>query len=196
MRIGIPSEIKPMEGRVGLIPEACSMLVQAGHEVFVQKGAGNKSGYADAQFVQAGVSLLPDATAVYEKAELIVKVKEPVDPEIEFLRKDHILFSYLHLAAATDLMTRLLDIGLTGVAFETVEDHGRLPLLAPMSDIAGRLSVQVGTHLLHQPQGGKGLLLGGATCCRPWPRGGDWWRCGRWQRGTHGGGLRGSCHCV
>ncbi len=161
MRIGIPTEIKPLEGRVGLIPAAAAMLVKAGHEVFVQAGAGNASGYVDDDYAAVGVKSLPDAAAIYGRCEMIVKVKEPVGPELELLQSHHLLFSYLHLAAETALARKLTQIGLTAVAFETVEEHGTLPLLAPMSDIAGRLSVQVGTHLLHRPQGGKGILLGG-----------------------------------
>ncbi|NEZ03864.1 alanine dehydrogenase [Wenzhouxiangella sp. XN201] len=162
MRIGIPREIKTLEGRVALVPAACGDLVRAGHEVLIQSGAGDKSGFSDDDFRQAGVDVLPDAEALYGKAELVVKVKEPIDGDLDHLRSDHLLFCYLHLAAEPKLTDRLLDIGLTGVAFETVEDSdGSLPLLAPMSNIAGRIGVQVGTHLLHQPEGGRGVLLGG-----------------------------------
>lgn len=162
MKIGIPREIKTLEGRVGLVPDACGELVRAGHRVFLETGAGVASGYADEEYTRLGVETLPDAAALYGAAEMIVKVKEPVGPELELLRRDHLLFSYLHLAAETALMKRLIGIGLTAVAFETVEEAGRrLPLLAPMSDIAGRLSVQLGATLLQRPRGGKGLLLGG-----------------------------------
>lgn len=162
MRIGVPSEVKILEGRVALIPAAVGQLVAAGHEVFVQQGAGNKSGYPDEQFRQAGARLAENAEQLYGEATLIVKVKEPQAQELPLLREDHILFSYLHLAAELELMSSLQAIGLTAVAFETVETEQRqLPLLAPMSDIAGRIAVQVGTHLLYQPQGGKGILLGG-----------------------------------
>ena len=162
MRIGIPRELKPREGRVGLIPAACVELVRGGHEVFVEQGAGEKSGYSDQHFRDVGVTVLPSADALFDKSQMIVKVKEPIEPDLKRLRKDHLLFCYLHLAALPELTRRLCDIGLTAVAFETVEDRlGRLPLLAPMSDIAGRLSMQYATTLLHQPQGGKGILLGG-----------------------------------
>ncbi|MEE4295377.1 MAG: alanine dehydrogenase [Wenzhouxiangella sp.] len=162
MRIGVPTEIKTLEGRVGLVPAACGDLVRAGHEVFLQSGAGDKSGFADADFENVGVEILPDAAALYDRAELVVKVKEPVAGDLDHLREGHLLFCYLHLAAEPELTRRLREIGLTGVAFETVEtDNGELPLLAPMSNIAGRIGVQVGTHLLHQPQGGRGILLGG-----------------------------------
>ncbi len=162
MRIGIPRETKTLEGRVALVPAACGDLVRAGHDVFIEAGAGDKSGFPDAAFEAVGVSILPDAAALYGKAELVVKVKEPIEGDLKHLRKDHLLFCYLHLAAEPALTERLLDIGLTGVAFETVEEaDGSLPLLAPMSNIAGRIGVQVATHLLHQPQGGRGILLGG-----------------------------------
>lgn len=162
MRIGIPREIKTLEGRVALVPAACGDLVQAGHEVFVEAGAGIKSGFSDDDFRQVGVEIVDDAAGLYGSAELVVKVKEPVDGDLDHLRGDHLLFCYLHLAAEPELTERLLEIGLTGVAFETVEeDNGALPLLAPMSNIAGRIGVQVGTHLLHQPEGGRGVLLGG-----------------------------------
>ena len=162
MRIGIPCETKTLEGRVALVPAACGDLVRSGHEVFIQSGGGDKSGFADADFQSVGVSIVPDAAALYEKAELVVKVKEPIAGDLEHLRSDHLLFCYLHLAAEPELTRRLLEIGLTGVAFETVEEAGgALPLLAPMSNIAGRIGVQVATHLLHQPQGGRGILLGG-----------------------------------
>ncbi|BCO30571.1 alanine dehydrogenase [Thiohalobacter sp. COW1] len=161
MRIGIPKEIKTLEGRVGLIPAACADLVQAGHAVAVEAGAGLQSGYTDDEFRAAGVEVLPDAEAVYSHGELIIKVKEPVAGDLEHLRADHLLFCYLHLAAEVQLARQLQAIGLTAIGFETVTRAGGLPLLAPMSDIAGRLAVQIGATLLHTPQGGKGMLLGG-----------------------------------
>jgi len=161
MRIGVPREIKPLEGRVGLIPAAAAELVKRGHQVFVETGAGLLSGYPDELYRAAGIEIVADPAAVYGQAELMVKVKEPVGHELELLQPHHLLFSYLHLAAAPELTQRLQDIGLTAVGFETVADNGALPLLAPMSDIAGRLSVQIGAHLLHYSQGGRGILLGG-----------------------------------
>lgn len=161
LRVGVPKEVKPMEGRVGLTPEAAGELVGQGVDVAIQAGAGVGSGYPDGAYRALGVQLLPDADALYGWAQLVVKVKEPVGAEIERLRKDHLLFCYLHLAANAVLTRRLCEIGLTAVAFETVMDQGRLPILVPMSDIAGRIAVQVGTHLLHTPQGGRGILLGG-----------------------------------
>ncbi len=169
MQIGIPKEIKPKEGRVALIPEAAAQLVSQGHDVFIQTQAGVISGYSDAEYVKSGVKIVPDARQLYDSAELIVKVKEPVDAELSLLKKEHTLFSFLHLAALPDLTQSLCSIGLRAIAFETVEmADGSLPLLAPMSDIAGRLSVQIGTHLLHSSMGGKGILLGGVPAA---PRG-------------------------
>mgnify|MGYP000729629448 CR=1 FL=1 len=163
MRIGIPREIKPAEGRIALIPAACGELAAAGHEVFVESGAGEPSGYADTAFAAAGATVLPDAATLYERGELIVKVKEPVAGDLALLRPHHRLFCFLHLAAAPALGERLREIGLTAVAFETLEEGGGLPLLAPMSDIAGRLAVQVGSQLLLQHMGGRGVLLGGVA---------------------------------
>lgn len=162
MRIGVPKEVKVREGRVALIPAAAAELVKHGHTVSVQAGAGILSGYRDDDYRAAGVQILPDAAAIYGDAQLVVKVKEPQPAELALLRRDHVLFSYLHLAAEPALLQGLRSIGLTAVAFETVQEaNKRLPLLAPMSDIAGRIAVQVGTHLLHLPQGGRGILLGG-----------------------------------
>ncbi len=161
MRIGIPREIKTLEGRVGLVPAACAELQRQGHQVCVESGAGDLSGYGDEVYRALGVEVLPDAASVYAAAELIVKVKEPIAADLALLRREHTLFCYLHLAANRALAEQLCAIGLTAVAFETVSEGGALPLLAPMSDIAGRLAVQIGATLLQQPQGGKGLLLGG-----------------------------------
>ncbi len=162
MRIGIPRETKTLEGRVALVPAACADLVRHGHEVWIENDAGIKSGFSDEEYIALGVKIAPDAAALYEKAELVVKVKEPIEGDLKYLRRDHLLFCYLHLAAEPVLMRKLLDIGLTGIAFETVElESGDLPLLTPMSIVAGRIAVQVGAHYLHLPMGGKGKLLGG-----------------------------------
>lgn len=164
MKIGIPTEIKILEGRVGLIPSSCEELIAKGHQVFIQAGAGLLSGYQDSDYIEAGANIVADAAEVYQSAELIVKVKEPLEGDLKYLQAHHLVFCYLHLAANAELAKRLCDIGLTAVAFETVTDsQGQLPLLAPMSEIAGRISVQVGTHLLHQPMGGRGVLLGGVS---------------------------------
>ena len=161
MKIGIPREIKILEGRVALNPEAVRTIVQQGHQVVIEQKAGVLSGYTDNEYLSAGAEVLVSAKAVYDKADLIVKVKEPQTAELKYLRKGQLLFSYLHLAAAPDLTNELLKSGVTAIAFETVRKNNQLPLLAPMSDIAGRIAVQIGTHLLHQPQGGRGILLGG-----------------------------------
>ncbi len=161
MRIGIPKEIKPREGRVALIPAAVAQLVKHGHQVYLQAGAGVNSGYSDLDYRNAGVSIIDDAVSLYAEVQLVLKVKEPVAAEYGLLRDQHILFCFLHLAANPELALVLQDKGVTAVAFETVEDRGQLPVLAPMSEIAGRLAVQIGAVLLHAPQGGRGLLLGG-----------------------------------
>lgn len=162
MQIGIPREIKPLEGRVALSPEACGDLVEAGHNVFVEQKAGILSGFSDQAYRAVGATITASPEETYGKGQLIVKVKEPVSADLALLQKNHLLFCFLHLAANPQLARSLLDIGLTGIAFETVEtDDHVLPLLAPMSDIAGRLATQIGSNLLHQPAGGKGLLLGG-----------------------------------
>lgn len=161
MRIGIPREIKTLEGRVALIPAACADLVINGHEVFIETDAGILSGYTDQDYQAVGVTVLPSARTLYESAQLILKVKEPLASELEFFHSEHLLFCFLHLAAEPALMQSLLDIGLTAIGFETIEQNGELPLLKPMSMIAGRLATQVGATLLMQPQGGQGILLGG-----------------------------------
>ena len=167
MRIGIPKESKVAEGRIALIPAACADLVRAGHQVVVQTQAGSLSGYSDEAYQAAGAEIAGSMRQLYAQTELIVKVKEPVDEELDLLEARHVLFSYLHLAANRELAGRLAQIGLAAIAFETVEEHGSLPLLAPMSQIAGRVAAQIGTTLLYQYQGGSGVLLGGvATSAR------------------------------
>lgn len=162
MKIGIPKEIKPWEGRVALIPAAAAELVSVGHHVMLQQGAGEASGFSDETYLAQGVDILPDAESVYGEAELLLKVKEPLASEVPMLSKEQRLFCYLHLAANPVLTQQLCDVGLTAIAFETVAENRSLPLLVPMSDIAGRISVQVGTHLLHRTGShGKGVLLGG-----------------------------------
>ncbi len=161
MKIGIPVEIKPFEQRVALLPAAVAELTALGHDVFLQTGAGVGSGYDDMAYLAAGVKIVKDAETLYGEAELIIKVKEPYSEEIAFLRADHTLFSYLHLAANPQLAKKLQDTGLTALAFETLMVDNNLPLLAPMSDVAGRVAVQTGATLLYATQGGEGLLLGG-----------------------------------
>lgn len=162
MIVGTVKEIKTHEYRVGLTPANVKVYVSRGHKVVVQKGAGLGSGYQDADYKAAGASIAADAAAVYGEAEMIVKVKEPVTGDLELLRKDQILFTYLHLAADIDLTEALLEKGVKAVAYETIETSDRhLPCLTPMSEIAGRLAVQEGAKYLEKAFGGRGLLLGG-----------------------------------
>lgn len=167
MKIGIPKEIKPQEHRIAMIPSAAGELVRRGHEVFVQSTAGDGSSYTDEQYLAQGAKLLPDAASVFEAAELIVKVKEPQMPEIEMLQPHHTLFTYLHLAASKPLTDALVATGCTAIAYETVEVKGRLPLLEPMSEIAGRMSAIVGSYHLAKHAGGRGTLLGGVPGVAP-----------------------------
>jgi alanine dehydrogenase len=162
MRVGVPTEIKTDEYRVALTPAGVRELVDAGHEVFVQKGAGEGSAILDDAYVEQGATILPDADAVFEQAEMIVKVKEPQPVEVARLRPHHILFTYLHLAPDPELTQGLRDSGATCIAYETVEDtKGRLPLLAPMSEVAGKIATQAGAFMLEKPLGGRGILVGG-----------------------------------
>ena len=161
MKIGIPSEIKPGEKRVALRPQEVAELVNNGHEVFVQSGAGLGAEYPDKLYTGAGAVCLPTAQELYAAAELIVKVKEPVDGDLHHLKAHHTLFCYLHLASAPVLVARLQAIGCKAVAFETLEVDGKTPLLAPMSAIAGRVAMQIGCWYLHKQRGGRGVLLGG-----------------------------------
>ena len=164
--IGVPSEIKVDEQRVALTPDAVRDLVTQGLEVRVQGGAGSGAGISDAAFAAAGARIVEREEAW--AAHLVVKVKEPQSEEFSFLRDDMVLFTYLHLAAYPKVGEALLAAGTTGVAYETVQrENGSLPLLAPMSEIAGRLAAQVGAHLLEQPHGGRGVLIGGCTGVRP-----------------------------
>ena len=162
MRVGIPTEIKSDEYRVSMTPAGVRELTDRGHEVLVQTGAGAASGFDDAHYAAQGATVAPDADAVFAAAEMIVKVKEPLDREVARLRAGQILFTYLHLAPVPELTLALCESGATCIAYETVEDQlGRLPLLAPMSEIAGRLATQAGAFMLEKPLGGRGVLLGG-----------------------------------
>ena len=168
MKIGCPTEIKPQEFRVGLTPEAAHEATAHGHQVLVQAGAGLGAGFSDADYVAAGARILPDARAVFDEAEMIVKVKEPQAVERAMLRRDQLLFTYLHLAPDPVQTRELLASGVTAIAYETVTDaRGGLPLLAPMSEVAGRLAPQVGAWTLQKANGGSGVLLGGVPGVRP-----------------------------
>ena len=162
MKIGLPKEIKDNEYRVGLTPAGVQALTHAGHEVFVQKTAGEGSGFTDEQYVKAGGKLLDTADEIWQTGDMIVKVKEPIAPEYPRMRENQLLFTYLHLAPEFELTKQLLERKVTGVAYETITDrHGRLPLLTPMSEVAGRMAVQVGATYLEKMNGGRGILLGG-----------------------------------
>ena len=162
MRIGVPTEIKVDEYRVALTPAGARELTGHGHDVVVQAGAGQGSAIADADYEAQGARILPDAAAVFAAAELVLKVKEPQPAEVELLGPEHTLFTYLHLAAAPELTRRLVASRATCIAYETVEAaNGSLPLLAPMSEVAGKIATQAGAFMLEKPLGGRGVLLGG-----------------------------------
>ncbi|PRO64533.1 alanine dehydrogenase [Alkalicoccus urumqiensis] len=161
MKIGIPAEIKNNENRVAITPAGAGMLAGEGHTVLVEKGAGSGSGFEDALYVEAGASLLDRAEDVWSQAEMVLKVKEPLEEEFAYFRPGLILFTYLHLAAEPALAEALTKHEVTAVAYETVEVNGTLPLLTPMSEVAGRMSAQIGAQLLEKPKSGKGILLSG-----------------------------------
>jgi alanine dehydrogenase len=168
MRIGVPKEIKANENPVGLVPACVRELTARGHEVAVETGAGLGAGLTDAQLIAAGAEILPDAAAVFARAEMIVKVKEPQPAECAMLRPDQVLFTYLHLAADPQQTAALRRSGCIAIAYETITDAaGRLPLLAPMSEVAGRMAVQAGARCLEQSMGGSGILLGGVPGVEP-----------------------------
>jgi alanine dehydrogenase len=168
MRVGCPREIKNNENRVGLTPAGARELVKAGHEVVVEAGAGERSGFADAAYQAVGARLAAGAAEVFERAELVLKVKEPQPAEIAQLRPGQILFTYLHLAPDPEQARGLLRQKVTAIAYETIHDAtGRLPLLTPMSEVAGRMAAHVGAFYLQQPNGGRGMLLGGVPGVPP-----------------------------
>ena len=161
MKIGLPKEIKDNEYRVGLTPAGVQALAHAGHDVYVQKTAGEGSGFKDEQYVKAGGQLLDTPDEIWAAGDMIVKVKEPVAPEYPRMRENQVLFTYLHLAPELELTKQMLERKVTGVAYETITSGRRLPLLIPMSEVAGRMSVQVGATYLEKMNGGRGILLGG-----------------------------------
>jgi alanine dehydrogenase len=162
MRIGVPKEVKPDEYRVAITPAGVREMAEHGHELLIEVGAGEGSAIADAQFESQGARIVPSAAEVFGEAEMVLKVKEPQAPEIEMLAPGQLLFAYLHLAPDPEQTRGLRESGATCVAYETVEDeHGRLPLLAPMSEIAGKIAAQAGAFMLEKPLGGRGILLGG-----------------------------------
>jgi alanine dehydrogenase len=162
MRIGVPTEIKSDEYRVAITPAGVRELTTRGHDVLVQAGAGEGSAFADEQFVEQGARIAADAQQLFDESELVLKVKEPQAEEVGLLREGQTLFTYLHLAAEPELARGLMASGATCIAYETVEDaQGRLPLLAPMSEVAGKIATQAGAFMLEKPLGGRGILLGG-----------------------------------
>jgi alanine dehydrogenase len=167
MIIGVPKEIKEQEYRVALLPSGAYQLIKRGHEVVVERGAGLGAGYPDAEYQAAGAKLLDSHKDIFDRAELIVKVKEPLREEFSMLRRGQILFTYLHLAASRGLTEGLMNSGVTALAYETVEVNRRLPLLEPMSEIAGRMSILVGGYFLQKHFGGSGVLLGGVPGVLP-----------------------------
>ena len=167
MTVGVPKEIKEQENRVGLLPATARTLTSRGHSVAVEKNAGVGSGYPDEQYLEAGAQIVETAKEVFQRADMIVKVKEPLQAEWPLLRKGQILFTYLHLAASKQLTEALLNSGVTGVAYETIQIGNRLPLLEPMSEIAGRMSVVMGAYYLAKHNGGTGVLLGGVPGVLP-----------------------------
>jgi len=163
MKIGVPKEIKPQENRIGLTPDSVKILTSNGHEVLVENNGGFEAGFYNEQYISAGAKIIDKAEDIFNDAEIIVKVKEPLTNEVKMIRENQIVFTYLHLAAAKELTEGLIKSKSVCIAYETVtDDDGRLPLLAPMSAVAGRMSIQAGAHSLEKNQKGRGLLLGGA----------------------------------
>jgi len=168
MKIGVPKEIKPQEYRIGLTPESVKILVSEGHEVIVENNGGFEAGFENDQYTNAGAKIINSASDIFNDAEIIVKVKEPQKIEVDMIRENQIIYTYLHLAAAKELTEGLIKSKSINIAYETVtDDNGRLPLLAPMSAVAGRMSVQAGAHCLEKNQKGRGILLGGAPGGEP-----------------------------
>lgn len=168
MRIGVPREVKQQEDRIALTPAGAGELARSGHEVFIEAGAGDGSGFADADYLTAGARIADGPDAVWDAAELVLKVKEPIAQEYSRMRSGQVLFTYLHLAASRECTEAILRSGITAIAYETVRGpDGSLPLLAPMSEVAGKLGTQVGAYHLMSPHGGEGVLLGGVPGARP-----------------------------
>ena len=168
MKIGVPKEIKPQENRIGLTPDSVKALISNGHEVLVENDGGFEAGFENEQYKSAGAKIIQKAEDIFNDAEIIVKVKEPLSNEVKMIKENQIIFTYLHLAAAKELTEGLVKSKSICIAYETVTDgNGKLPLLAPMSAVAGRMSVQAGAHCLEKNQKGRGLLLGGAPGVEP-----------------------------
>ncbi len=168
MKIGVPKEVKDNENRVGMVPSGVREIVSAGHEVYVQMNAGEGSGFHDQEFVDAGAKILPDADSLWNEVDMVVKVKEPIEQEYDRMKEGQTLFTYLHLAPLMELTNKLVEKKIAGIAYETITGRGgSLPLLTPMSEVAGRMSIQVGAYYLQRPNGGRGVLLGGVPGVPP-----------------------------
>ena len=168
MKIGVPKEIKNNENRVGLTPGGVAELKKHGHSLYVQHTAGEGSGFSDEEYVTAGATILPDIAAVYAEADMIIKVKEPIESEYKLIKKDQLLFTYFHFASNRELTDAMIKTGAVCLAYETVEKEDRsLPLLVPMSEVAGRMAIQEGAKYLEKPMGGRGVLLGGVPAVKP-----------------------------
>ena len=167
MKIGVPKEIKPQEARVGLTPAGALSLIEAGHEVRIQNNAGLLSGFANESYEQVGCVIENDLSAIYQFAEMIIKVKEPINQEYKLIKPNQLLFTYFHFASSKKLTDAMIQSKAICLAYETVEDNGKLPLLIPMSEVAGRMATQEGAKYLEKPQGGFGILLGGVTGVKP-----------------------------
>mgnify|MGYP001368563092 CR=1 FL=1 len=168
MKIGVPKEIKPQENRIGLTPESVNVLSSNGHQILVENNGGYEAGFDNAQYIKAGAKIVNKAEDIFNEAEIIVKVKEPLSNEVKMIKENQIVFTYLHLAAAKELTEGLIKSKSICIAYETVTDNqGKLPLLAPMSAVAGRMSIQAGAHSLEKNQKGRGILLGGAPGGEP-----------------------------
>ncbi|ACB85244.1 alanine dehydrogenase [Natranaerobius thermophilus] len=168
MLIGVPKEIKPNENRVALTPAGAQSLIQEGHEVMIETEAGTGSGFYDEAYKEAGAEIVSSANDIYDRAEMVMKVKEPLPPEYDLMKEDQIMFTFLHLAAEPELTKKLVERNVVGIAYETIEAHdGSLPLLTPMSEVAGRMSTQMGSRFLEKTNGGKGVLMGGVPGTKP-----------------------------
>ena len=165
--IGVPREVKAQEFRISLTPNGAAELIKAGHQVIIETHGGEGAGFTDDEYQSAGAEVVASASEVWTRSDLIVKVKEPQPSEYTLMRKGQVLFTYLHLAAGPQCARALIDSGITSIAYETVTENGRLPLLAPMSEVAGRLAPQIGAHTLQKASGGRGVLLGGVPGVRP-----------------------------
>ncbi len=172
MRVGIPKEVKADEYRVAMMPVGADVLVRAGHEVLIEADAGIGSGFPDEAYVKVGAKIVSSAEEVFSRSDLLIKVKEPQPQEIKLFHSGQIVFTYLHFAASKDLTEACRKSGITAIAYETIKDRaGRLPLLTPMSEIAGKMSIQEGAKYLEKPMRGRGILLGGVPMLPRWRRG-------------------------